>query len=194
MEEPRRRPSFVRRGSNGSDTKGFFVAVLTSGAAQAVVRGSGTVQTMLVAAERHAVCSGCVAASSRALRRLYGWAATDCDLKNPSPWHGARAALSFGEWQRLFPCTIADDLGRGPELTVNVKWLSASPALNRAPCRFDGHDMLGTEVGVARSVSQNSRDRLPFDKQPLFVSTTCALPSPTRAPGAAPAATTPRGW
>jgi hypothetical protein len=38
------------RDGNGSDTKGFFVAVLTSGAAQAVVRGSGTVQTMLVAA------------------------------------------------------------------------------------------------------------------------------------------------
>ncbi len=170
------------RDGNGSDTMGFFVAVLTSGAAQAVVRGSGTVQTMLDAAERHAVLLGAAwRPAAVGIRRLYGWAATDCDLKKPSSWHGARAALSFGEWQRLFPCTIADDLGGVPELTVNVKWLSTSPALKRAPCRFDGHDMLGTEVGVARSVSQrglNSRDRLPFDKQPLFVPTTCALPSP----------------
>jgi len=159
------------RPGNGSASGGFYVARLTGGGHHAVVRGAATAAAALAAAEREASAPGAPwRPSAVEVRRLYGRAAAGCDARDPAAWHGARARLSFGGWQRYFPCAVDDDLGGIAEVAGEVAWPAparAMPAL--PPCRFDGRATLGAGAGSARSGAQ-----------PLFLPAACrAPPRPT---------------
>lgn len=150
--------------NNSSITTSFYVVRMTGGGNHAVAREPGTVAAALAAAEREAATPGAPwRPSALEVRRLYGRAVADC--VDPAAWHGARASLSFGAWQRYFPCAVADDLGGIVELTATITWPTPKAAADRPPCRFDGRKTFGAEPGSARSGAQ-----------PMFLPAACAPP------------------